>query len=203
MSTTVTLCGRRALVPHRFEVSEGFVDRLEGPERRRLIPPREVVSNMSLGGDRILLDLGAGIGYLSFPASEHVSTVLALDAEAKMLSVLSERSRSSGARRVEPLLGEITSLPLVSSSVDHVLAAFVYHELSNPRRLVDESWRVLRDGGRLTIVDLQKRETPIGPPVNERKTPAEVLRVVRRRFELRSRHETPVYYQLGFTKKTL
>lgn len=185
----------------RFSAEGDFVGRLEGPERRRLVPQEEIISLMGLSTQDTVLDLGAGIGYFSILASERAGRVIALDIEPKMLEVLTERIASGRIGNIELLRGDITSIPVAAGSVDHVLAAFVYHEVPDPGKLLRECARVLAADGQLTVVDFQKRETPIGPPVEERKTPSEVVKGASKEFALFSKHEAEVYYALRFDKR--
>jgi len=48
----------------------------------------------------------------------------------------------------------------------------------------------------LSVIDFQKRDTPFGPPVKERKKPEDVLRTSSKWFTLVSRFETGIFYQL-------
>jgi ubiquinone/menaquinone biosynthesis C-methylase UbiE len=187
--------------PHRFSAEGEFVERLEGPERRAVIPREEIIPRMGLRSDHTVLDLGAGIGYFSIPMAERVNRVISIDMEPKMLDVLSSRIRADGIQRVDPLRAEITNLPIADGSVDGVLAAFVYHEVEDRRRLMAEASRVVRSGGSVTVIDFQKRGTVIGPPFKDRKTPKDVLRSSPDELTLAERHETEVYYQLGFRKR--
>jgi ubiquinone/menaquinone biosynthesis C-methylase UbiE len=184
----------------RFSAEGDFVERLEGPERRAAIPTGEIVPRMGLRSNDTIVDLGAGIGYFSIPIAERVKRVISVDLEPKMLEILSSRIRTSGIQGVEPIRAEITSLPIADGSVDAVLAAFVYHEVDDRKMLMAEASRVLRSGGAITVIDFQKRETAIGPPVSERKTPKDVLRSVPEGLSLVEKHETDVYYQLEFRK---
>jgi len=174
---------------------------LEGTERRAVIPREEIIPRMGLLSTDTVVDLGAGIGYFSIPLAERASRVISIDLEPKMLEILSSRVRASGIRGVEPLRAEITMLPIADGSVDSVLAAFVYHEIEDRKKLMAEASRVVRSGGAVTVIDFQKRETAIGPPMSERKTPKEVLRSVPDDLTLVQRHETEVYYQLEFRKR--
>lgn len=185
---------------HRFSAEGDFVQRLEGRERRELVPQDGIVSRMALTRGQTVLDLGSGTGYFTLPIADRAGEVVALDMEPKMLRVLSQRVRECGIGNIHQLLGDMMSLPLADESVDRVFAAFVYHEADSQKALVDQCQRVLRRGGRLTIVDFQKRETPIGPPVSERKSPAHVTRTCSKGFKAVGRHETKVYYQLEFEK---
>jgi len=185
----------------RFSAEGDFLNRLEGPERMVAIPREEILPRMNLLRTHSLVDLGAGSGYFSLPIAERVRRVISIDLEPKMLDVLSQRIHLGRIPNIELLRAEITHIPLADGSMDRVLAAFVYHEINKPVRLMFESCRVLRPGGILTVLDFQKKETAIGPPVSERKTPTQVLRSAPDDFELRSMHEGDVFYQIELVKR--
>jgi ubiquinone/menaquinone biosynthesis C-methylase UbiE len=187
--------------PHRFSAEGDFIERLEGPERRAAIPREEIIPRMNLNRDDTLVDLGSGVGYFSVPIAKRVKTVVSVDLEPKMHEILSSRILGDEIENIELLRAEITDLPIADDSVDHVLAAFVYHEVEAPRRLMNESARVLRLGGTLTVLDFQKRETSIGPPLSERKTPRQVVRSSPKSLVLESTHETEVFYMLVFRNR--
>jgi SAM-dependent methyltransferase len=188
--------GRKGSEEHRFSAEGDFIERLEGSERRENIPVDSVLPRFGLGRDDIVADLGAGIGYFTFPVAREVREVIAIDMETKMIEILSKRVRERGVDNVRILRGEITELPLADTSIDHILAAFIYHEVHSQERLIRECARVLRRHGLLTVIDFQKRETPFGPPVKQRKKPEDVLRTSSKWFTLVSRFEADVFYQL-------
>jgi len=192
-----SILGRKA---HKFEASGEFLEHLDGEERRRSIPPGTIVERMGLAESDSVIDLGAGIGYFTSPISRMCREVVAVDSEPKMLSILSQRARSSGIGNIHLLCGDITVLPLADESVDHVFAAFVYHEVADQSKLMEESARVLRRSGRITVVDFQKRISREGPPIWVKKSPKHVERTALPWFKLSSRFDTDLYYQLCFTK---
>jgi ubiquinone/menaquinone biosynthesis C-methylase UbiE len=186
---------------HRFSAEGDLIERLEGPERSALLPREVIIPRMELGGGETLVDLGSGVGFFSIPISKKVGRVISIDIEPKMHEVLSSRIRADGLGNIDLIRAEITDIPLADASVDRVLAAFVYHELDSPRELMVEGARVLRDGGVMTVIDFQKKDTPIGPPVAERKSPAQVIRSAPRSMEMVSRFDSDVYYQLAFRRR--
>jgi len=186
--------------PHKFEASGEFLEHLDGEERRRSIPPEIIVDRMGLSENDSVLDLGAGVGYFSSPISKRSKDVIAIDSEPKMLSILSQRTRSSDIGNMHLVCGDIVVLPFADGSVDHVLAAFVYHEVSDQSKLMEESARVLRPSGRLTVVDFQKRISREGPPIWVRKSPGHVERTSSPWFRPYDRFETDLYYQLCFVR---
>jgi len=44
----------------------------------------------------------------------------------------------------------------------------LYHELEDPLKMLEESRRLLKKGGKLMIIDWKKGETPEGPPLELR-----------------------------------
>ena len=166
------------------------------------IPREEILPRMNLLRTQSLVDLGAGSGYFSLPIAGRVRRVVSVDLEPKMLGVLSQRIRLAKIPNIDLLRAEITHIPVADDSMDHVLAAFVYHEVDKPVRLMFESCRVLKPGGVLTVIDFQKKETAIGPPVSERKTPTQVVRSAPDELQLLSMHDGEVYYQIELVKRT-
>jgi ubiquinone/menaquinone biosynthesis C-methylase UbiE len=195
--------GKRSILrrkPHKLEASGEFLEHLDGEERRRSIPPESIVERMGLSENDAVLDLGAGVGYFALPISKRCREVVAVDSEPKMLSILSQRARSSGTGNVHLVCGDITVLPLADGSVNHVLAAFVYHEVADQSKLIEESSRVLRPSGKLTVVDFQKRISREGPPIWVKKSPGHVDRTASPWFRPFNRFETDLYYQLCFVR---
>ena len=187
--------------PRRFSAEGDFVARLERPERKRHMPAGRIVSRLALRTGDVVVDLGAGIGYFGIPMAKEGANVVGLDIEPKMLQILTARARDERTGRVHAVRADILAIPLKDGSADRVFGACIYHEVEAPEKLIAEASRVLKPHGRLTIIDFQKRRTSFGPPVRERKTPGHVVRAASSSFDLRSKHETGVYYQLDFEKR--
>lgn len=177
------------------------MERLEGEQRRQTIPPEGVVRRMHLSKQDTVVDLGAGIGYFAFPISKRVEAVVAVDIEPKMIEILNRRSKDRHVANLKAVRAEAASTPIDSGFADHVLAAFIYHEVPDRIALLKEAARILKDRGRLTIVDFQKKETEFGPPLEERITPATVRREAGILFSLVGSYEHEVFYQLEFEKR--
>ncbi len=150
--------------------------------------------------DSVLMDLGAGTGFFASRLSERTAAVVCVDISQDMLSRIREKtaSRPSNLLLVQ---GDILALPFSSGIVDHVLAAFVYHEVSDRARLMSETARVLRPGGKLTVVDFRKRLSFEGPPLWVKKSARNVETTASPWFSKSSIYESRVYYQIEFVKK--
>jgi len=144
------------------------IGRLLSEERTREIAPERLLRSSGLAeGDR-LADIGCGPGFFTEAAAGIVGPegrVFALDTNPEMLRSLAERCT---APNVEALRCADAEFPLGDGSVDFTLAAYVLHESDDPRAFLAEAFRISRTGGRLLLIDWEKKPEERGPPVEER-----------------------------------
>lgn len=140
-------------------------DRHAGPDTRdgrQLVPGRSWAAwSRALG---LLLpsldvaDLGCGEGYLALEAAQWAHKVIAVDRSAEVLS----RARALAARRhvknVTWKRGELERVPIEDESVDVALLSQALHHASDPARAVSEAARILREGGRVLVLDLRTHQ---------------------------------------------
>ena len=112
-------------------------------------------------GERVL-DVGCGTGVLTRLAARAVGSaghVIGIDPGPAMLAVA---RRNAAASRAEFRLAAIESLPFANASFDIVLSSCMLHHL--PPEVKSEGlcevYRVLRPGGRLLVVDIDRPANP-------------------------------------------
>ncbi len=81
---------------------------------------------------------------------------------------MEESLETGDTGNIWPVIGELPELPFADGSVDRIFVVNVLHEFEDRDRLVLEIGRVLKEGGRVSLVDFQKRKTSFGPPMDER-----------------------------------
>ncbi|BCJ86526.1 class I SAM-dependent methyltransferase [Effusibacillus dendaii] len=152
---------------HRFNPNK--VHKLDNPKRRELLPPEETLAALHIQDGDNVADIGVGIGYFAIPAARLTSgTVYGIDVEPQMLEMLKEKCEAAGISNLRMVQSEAEQINLPDSSVEKVICAFMLHELNDLRQGLLEMKRILRPGGKVLILDWEKKETQSGPPVEER-----------------------------------
>jgi phosphatidylethanolamine/phosphatidyl-N-methylethanolamine N-methyltransferase len=102
-------------------------------------------------GDRVLeVGVGTGLSLLFYPSHCEVTGI---DISAAMLEKAEKRARELGMRNLVLLRMEAEHLTLADASFDRVLASYVISTVADPRRVVQELWRVCRPGGTVVILN--------------------------------------------------
>ena len=153
---------------HSFEDVEHWTAVLDNPGRDEWQKPAELVAALGLKpGDRVA-DLGAGTGYLERYLSKAVGpdgAVLAIDTETALVQHLRDRAENGGLENVTPVLASTDDPRIPRASVDLVLILDTFHHIGDRLRYARRLREALRPGGRIAIIDWQKRELPVGPGV--------------------------------------
>ena len=129
-----------------YDKKEKYLDSFE---KGQILPLFGDVKNKKI------LDVGAGTGRLSVALAKMDAEVTALDVSAKMLKVIENKSK-----KINTVTGDAEALPFAGQTFDYVLAAFLIVHLKDPVRFFDESYRVLKDGGRLIVTNINQKEPP-------------------------------------------
>ena len=148
-----------------------------GKSSEAVLDAKRVLSSIKLVEGEVFMDAGCGDGFISRTASQIVGSkgkVLAVDQYSPSLDVLRGKVKEDGIQNLEVLEADLTQkLPLEDGMVDLCLMANVLHGFYYNQELdqvIPELLRILKNGGRLAIVEFKKIEGTPGPPLSSRIT---------------------------------
>jgi ubiquinone/menaquinone biosynthesis C-methylase UbiE len=149
--------------------------RLNDPRRFEDIPVDYLWEKMRLQDPQVLIDLGAGTGLFSraFAAYVPAGKVYACDISETMVRWMKQHVCPAHPNIVA-LHMRPSSVPLAGGIAEAVYMINVHHELDAPGETLEEAFRLLKERGKLCIVDWKRAEMPDGPPLPARCTPQEV-----------------------------
>jgi ubiquinone/menaquinone biosynthesis C-methylase UbiE len=113
---------------------------------------------IGLNGNGVILDVACGPGIVTAALAEKAREVVALDVTPEMLSQARQRCAKAGLTNVTFREGSATALPFPDSSFDGVVTRLSIHHFEEPRRALDEMFRVLRPDGALIVADVVSSE---------------------------------------------
>jgi ubiquinone/menaquinone biosynthesis C-methylase UbiE len=155
---------------HRLhQDSKAYIALLEDPKRDEFQKPMEVVTALDLKEGEVIADIGSGSGYFTFRFAHHVGDkgrVFAVDVSPDMIVYVNRRIRDLKLRNVTTILAAPDDPLLVDSSIDRFFFCEVWHHIENRPAYLALIKKMLKPGGQVIMVDFQKRELPVGPPVS-------------------------------------
>ncbi len=192
---------------HRLhQDSQAYIKSLEDPKRDAYQKPHEVLLALNLKHGEVIADIGAGSGYFSFRFAEHVGQsgrVYAVDINPEMIVHMNRRIRELNLKNVITILAEPDDPLLADASVSRFFFSDSWHHIENQARYLALMKRMIKPGGEIVMIDFQKKELPVGPPLGMKIAREDLVRQMESNgFRLVKEHKfLPYQYFLVFGLK--
>lgn len=148
-------------------VFEEMAKRYDTEERIELanVIVREVRLELQNSKSKTLLDYGSGTGLVSLELSELVDSVLLVDSSKQMLEVADAKISRKGITNSKILYSDFT-LGTPKLKTDIVLLSLVLLHIPDTKKILQELFNILNEGGKLIIVDFDKNDNIDHPKVH-------------------------------------
>jgi len=173
------------------------------------IKPEEVAKSFELRPGMVVADFGCGSGHYVVEAGKLVGEtgkVYAIDIQKNLLEATKSRAEKAGLENVEIIWGDLEvkgGSKLGNGSIDFVILSNTLFQAENKQAVVEEVFRVLKDGGRVAIIDWHKKDGgAIGPRMDQRISQEETETLMEQASFKKVKEFTPAesHYGLIFSK---
>jgi ubiquinone/menaquinone biosynthesis C-methylase UbiE len=146
----------------------GGADWLVRPERESDERPDQALDAIGVPRGSTVADIGAGVGYFTWRLAERVGAsgvVYGEDIQQQMLDMLAKNVESRHLVNVREVLGAPDDPKLPKNSLDLVLLVDVYHEFSEPEKMLDRIRDAMKPGGRIVFLEYRAEDPKV--PIRE------------------------------------
>jgi SAM-dependent methyltransferase len=143
-------------------------DWLVRPERETEEQPDRALDLIGIEKGSTVADVGAGNGYITWRMAQRVGPagkVYANDIQPEMLQMLRQNMRQRKLENVETVQGAFDDPKLPANTIDLIILVDVYHEFSEPQKMLRGMREALKPDGRLVLLEYRGEDpaVPIRP----------------------------------------
>lgn len=141
--------------------------KLNDPERFKILNPEIIWDALNLQNPKTLIDIGAGTGFFANAFLERLGNgkIYACDASEVMIEWMQNNINNIN---LVPLKCSEGAVDLPDGIADLVYMINVHHELLEPQKMIEESYRLLKQECKIAIIDWKDEKTEQGPPLDIR-----------------------------------
>ncbi len=142
----------------------GGADWLNRSERESEENPDGALDAIGIKPGMVIADVGAGTGFMSLKMAKRVGPtgmIYAEDVQPEMLRRLRQNAAKAKLTNIQTVLGGEADPKLPANTLDLILLVDVYHEFSQPQRMLQKMREALKSDGRLVLLEYRKEDPSI------------------------------------------
>ncbi len=146
-----------------------------GPSSFAMHNYKNIFNKLNIKENEIFLDLGCGAGDYSIYASNLLKDkgkIYSIDNNQSIINNFSNRIKEQKINNIEIINSDIKQkIDLADNTIDICLVATVLHSTNYEKfknKIFSEIVRVMKNNGRLAIIECKKKNTNFGPPIENR-----------------------------------
>lgn len=142
----------------------GGADWLDRGERESEENPEGALDAIGIKPGMVIADVGAGTGYMTLKMARRVGPsgkIYAEDVQPEMLHRLRGNAAAAKLANIQTVLGSEADPKLPPNALDLILLVDVYHEFSQPQKMLRKMREALKADGRLVLLEYRKEDPSI------------------------------------------
>lgn len=155
-------------------------------EKETFLDPDRIFRQLKIKDDMIIADFGCGSGFLTFAAAKiaiNGGKVFAIDIRPSALQYVEGQKKLLGRWNVETVWADLEqpeslSKATTDDSVDLVIISSLMFQTKKHNKFLTEARRILKNDGRVLVIDWHPDKPMIGPPVEERVSKEDTIKEV-------------------------
>jgi SAM-dependent methyltransferase len=146
------------------------IERLRSADRLEYFHPDRIWEILKPTADCTLVDIGAGVGFLTLPFAAQFpnATAYGCDILEGMVGLLRQDATDRKFENLKTILMTPNAVALPDDTADFIVMGQLHHELDAPDPLMVECKRLLKPGGIVAIIDWADADNGKSPPVGRR-----------------------------------
>lgn len=130
--------------------------------KRAAIIADEIAASISIKDDYNALEFGCGTGLVGLYLSDRFRHITLVDSSEGMIKVLEQKLENAGIKNMEAVVcdfssgSESISMKIQQEAYDVIYTSMAIHHVKDIEALLDTFFSLLKHGGHLCIVDLDK-----------------------------------------------
>ena len=162
--------------------------RAHGFSSANFLDSTEILDELNLSGSETFMDAGCGDGHIAIKVlNEYINDglVYAVDIYDASIEDMETYKKENNIENLINIEADITEgiSGVEDGSVDVILMVNVFHGFKASRRLdeaVDELSRIIKNDGKIAIMDYKAWDVPKGPPTHVRSSPDDLEKLFKK-----------------------
>lgn len=148
-------------------VFEEMAKRYDSKERIELanVIVNEIKPELQNSKSKTLIDYGSGTGLVSLELSDLVDSILLIDSSKQMLEAAKAKINLKGISNSKVLYSDFTE-ETPDLKADIILMSLVLLHIPDTKKILEELFNILNQGGRLIVIDFDKNDDIYHPKVH-------------------------------------
>lgn len=169
------------------------------------VNPNQISDSLEIEPGMIAADFGAGSGFYTLALAQKVGQsgkVYAFDIQPNSLEIIRSKAKVFRLLNIEAIRADLEkhgSTQLKNGLVDLVLISNILFQIQNKKELIEEAKRILKPNGSVAVVEWDKKDGKIGPPVSQRISPEETEKLFKENGFFRRKEFYAGEYHYGLT----